>query len=46
MDITVFIEDGKVTVSDLPDDLVSMMVALGSILKTFCNDSFGDDYCG
>ncbi|KKN90947.1 hypothetical protein LCGC14_0225310 [marine sediment metagenome] len=46
MNITVFIENDNVTISDLPDDLVNMMISLGSILKTSCNDNYGDDYCG
>ncbi len=46
MNFTVYIENGDVTISDLPDDLVSMMIALGDIFKTSCDTSFGDDFCG
>ncbi len=46
MAITVFIEDGKVTITDLPDDLVPMMASLGNIFKTSCNEHYGDDFCG
>jgi len=49
MSITVFIEDGEVTISDLPDELVPLLKAIGGddcLLKTSCREGFGDDYCG
>ncbi len=46
MNFTVYIEDGEVTISDLPNDLVEMMASLGDILKTSCDESNGDDFCG
>lgn len=47
MNITVYIDGDDLTISDLPEDLVSMMLSLGTILKTSdCDNPNGDDLCG
>ncbi len=47
MNIIVYLEGDILTISDLPEDLVGMMLSLGTILKTSdCNNPNGDDFCG